>query len=164
VSWRLLTLTAALLLPLSVQAADMPKSGTDSYTVTWVTTSSNSVKMGDRSFDTYEDVGVLRNDTGGAMFNNFAIRIVGSGEIAGKERADRGAEAMTDKDGDQIFCTWEGKPVEGRESGPFKLVGGTGKFAGISGTGEWSFVAYVTDPDDKRARGVVAKKVTWKLP
>ena len=153
----------ALPLPLSVQAADMPKSGTDSYTVTWVTTSSNSVKMGDCSFDTYEDVGVLRNDTGGAMFNNFAIRIVGSGEIAGKERVDRGAEAMTDKDGDQIFCTWEGKTVEGHEFGPFSSLAAPGS-SPVSRGQENGPLSHTSPTRTTSVPGVVTKKVTWKLP
>jgi hypothetical protein len=161
-SWRLLTLTATLLLPLTVQAADLPKSGTDSYTNTWVVTASSSMKLGeDRSFDTYETSGVSRNDAGGAMFNNFGLRILGSGEVAGNERIDRGASISTDKDGDQIFSTYEGKAGA---AGTFKLVGGTGKFTGISGTGEFSLIAFFIDSDDKRARGVFANKATWKLP
>jgi hypothetical protein len=164
ISLKLLILPTALLLPLSVQAAEMSKSGTESITVTWVTTSSSSMKLGDRSFDTYEHAGVMRNAAGKGMFNNFAIRIVGSGETAGKDRIDRGADIFTDRDGDQIFDIWEGKVVEGGEAGTSKITGGTGKFAGISGTGEWSVVDYFIDSDDKRARGVVASKFTWKLP
>ena len=160
----LLILTTALLFPLSVQAADMPKSGTESVTSTWVTTWSSSMKMGDRSFDNYENSGVMRNDAGKGMFHNFADHVVGSGEVVGKDRIDRGGDIWTDRDGDQIFGSWEGKSVEGGEAGTTKITGGTGKFVGITGTVEWSVVDYFIDSDDKRARGVVASKINWKLP
>jgi hypothetical protein len=161
-SWRLLTLTATLLLPLTVQAADLPKSGTDSFTNSYVETVLSTMKLGeDRSFETYELSGVSRNDSGGAMFNNFGVRVLGGGEVAGKEWIDRGADIFTDKDGDQIFLTYEGKVGA---VNTLKLVGGTGKFTGISGTGEWSLIAVFADSDDKRSRVWVDHKVAWKLP
>jgi hypothetical protein len=66
-----------------------------------------------------------------------------------------------DKDGDQIFQT----ATVDSGHGIVNFVGGTGKFAGITGTGE--FTQYTASPikaDDKTVRGVVSVKVNWKLP
>ena len=44
------------------------------------------------------------------------------------------------------------------------LVGGTGKFAGISGTGEFTILQRGLTADDKVFRGIVAEEFHWKLP
>jgi hypothetical protein len=64
-------------------AADIPKSGTDSWTNTWLITSANSITAGDRTFSTYEIEGVARNDAEGPMLNYFGFRAVGSYELMG---------------------------------------------------------------------------------
>jgi hypothetical protein len=43
------------------------------------------------------------------------------------------------------------------------LVAGTGKFAGISGTGEWTVVKFPLKADDKLSRGIVSETVHWKI-
>jgi|HubBroStandDraft_5_1064220.scaffolds.fasta_scaffold377050_1 hypothetical protein len=85
-------------------------------------------------------------------------------EVAGNERVDGGGGVIADRDGDQTFEVWEGKRVEGGETGTTELVGDIGKFAGISGTGEWAIVDYFIDPDDKRARAVISLTFNWKRP
>jgi hypothetical protein len=42
-------------------------------------------------------------------------------------------------------------------------VAGTGKFAGISGTGEWTVLKFPLKSDDKLARGIVSERVHWKI-
>jgi hypothetical protein len=44
----------------------------------------------------------------------------------------------TDKDGDKMYYTWEGKQVEGSWSGEYTYVKGTGKYEGIKGKGTWT--------------------------
>jgi hypothetical protein len=68
---------------------------------------------------------------------------------------------FTDKDGANIFMPYGGR--NGR--GTYQVTGGTGKFAGITGNGE--FVVNMLgqiQSDDKKVRGFVSNKVTWKLP
>jgi hypothetical protein len=160
---RLRALAAASLLPLSTQAADMPKEGTENFTNVLVVTLSNSIQQGTQSFFTYEVDGVARNDAGGPMFNLFGVRCVGmeEGPDPGKFTG-HGTRTYTDADGDNIFMPYS---ATGGRRGTFEVAGGTGKFVGISGNGEW----WRTDPapiksDDKRARPVVSNKVSWKLP
>jgi hypothetical protein len=157
-SKKLLALAALALLPLSVQAADVPKEGTDSYSNVWVQVSSSDVKLGgDRSLGVYEIVG---SAIGGTLFNNMAMRCVGLYEEAGVPD-DTGACTYTDKDGDQIFQrhTQHSKS----EPGHLTFVGGTGKFAGFSGTGEYSIPSVLKPKGDKYLRGIVAHKVEWKI-
>jgi hypothetical protein len=165
-SWRLLTVAAASLLPLSVQAADMPKEGTDAFTNIWAITISNTIQQGTNSFDTYEINGVARNDAGGPMFNFFGLRCVGtSSGPGGGERSEHGTCTYTDKDGDNIFAPYTGKSGHGSARGTYEVAGGTGKFAGITGNGEWwNINPAPIKSDDKRGRGVIANKVSWKLP
>ena len=82
-SCKLLTLAGALLLPLSVQAADIPKEGAVNFTFAWVIGSSTNIQQGTPSFDTYDLVGVTRNDAGGPMFDFFGARCVGADEVSG---------------------------------------------------------------------------------
>jgi hypothetical protein len=53
---------------------------------------------------------------------------------------------------------------KGGEHGTYELVGGTGKFAGITGSGEFFNAGLTIKADDKAMRGVVSNKVSWKLP
>jgi hypothetical protein len=148
----------------AAMAADLPKEGTDTHTNTWVLPSSDTIKLGDRSYTTFELAGVSRNESGGTMFNNMVLRCLGAFELIGSEAQHSSADCTyTDKDGDQIFervvATCPCKANEGEAT----LVGGSGKFAGISGKEEFSAVFLLT-PDDKRLRGIVTHyNVHWKI-
>jgi hypothetical protein len=159
-SWKLLTIAVASLLPLSVQAAETPKEGTANFTNAFVSVSSNAIQQGTRTFNTYEINGVARNDAGGTMFNMFGQRCVGMLESIGSDISDHGTCTYTDKDGDSIFTPYSGK--NGHET--YELAGGTGKFAGITGSGEYSIDPTPIKSDDKRVRHVASSKVSWKLP
>ena len=60
----LLSMIALLLAPITVLAGEMPKEGTDSFTNTWLVTTLNSMKVGDRTLGTYEVSGVHQNVQG----------------------------------------------------------------------------------------------------
>ncbi len=159
-SLRLLLLTTLPLLPITVRAGELPKDGTGSFTNEWLMTSSSSVKVGDRTLGTYELSGVHRNDNGEAM-NNMGMRCLGIYDVAGSApEQEHGACIYTGNDGDQIMGTFERKTADG---GIETFVAGTGKFAGISGTGEWTILQFPVKADDKLPRGIVGEKVHWKL-
>lgn len=157
-STRLAFMSALLLAPLSAQAADMPKQGTDSYTTIYVTTASNTMKLGDRTVTNYDISGATRNDNGGPMFNNMSARCLGMVEVVGSDSTNRGTCVDMDADGDQVFSTYEAKG----NAGAHTFVGGTGKYAGISGTAPYTRQAVKTS--DGRAMSIVSHKATWKLP
>jgi hypothetical protein len=148
----------AVTLPLSV-SAQTPKEGTDSFTNTWQQSGPNSLKLGDRTVGTYELSGIHHNDSSGV---NMGMRCLGIYEDAGTGAPHgQGACIVADKDGDQIMTKFE---QDNLNSGTETLVGGTGKFAGISGTGEYTVLQRGLHADDKVSRAVVAEKLHWKLP
>ena len=159
-SLRLLLLMTVLpLAPITVLAGEMPKEGTDSFTNTWLITTSNTMKVGDRTLGTYEVGGVHQNVQGDAT-TDMGMRCLGIYDDADKARKEHGACTFTDNDGDEIMATYERKTAEG---GVETLVAGTGKFAGISGTGEWTVLKFPLKADDKLSRGIVSEKVRWKI-
>jgi hypothetical protein len=146
------------ILPLSVNA-ETAKEGTDDFTNTWLATGSSPLKTGDRTVGTYELNGVHRNNNSGA---NMGMRCLGISEVVGTGvEHDHGACIFADKDGDQIMITYQNNS---ETTGTETLVSGTGKFAGISGTGEYTALQRRLHADDKVNRGIVAEKVHWKLP
>jgi len=154
-------LTAALpLISLTVQAADVPKEGSANYTATNVHIYSASMKLGDQLAWLSDVSGIVRNDDGGAMFNNMGQRcfIVG-GMVTGEDAWGQGTCIMSDKDGDQIFLNWQGKQGN---TGVVAFAAGSGKYAGISGGGEYTY-QHVKSPED-RGLDIVRHKVHWKLP
>jgi hypothetical protein len=157
---RLWLLAILPLFPITVQAGDMPKEGTDSITNTWMITSSSTLKVGDHSLTIAEFSGITRNDTGGPMFNNMGFHCIGATQITGTASHGQGACTWTDKDNDQILANYESQSAG---VGLSTLVAGTGKFSGISGASEWT-VQYPIKADDKFNRGIGSEKVHWKLP
>jgi hypothetical protein len=156
----LLPKTVLPLVPITVLAGEMPREGTDSFTNTWLITTSNIMKVGDRTLGTYEVSGVHQNVQGDAT-TDMGMRCLGIYDDAGKARAqEHGACTFTDNDGDKIMATYERKTAEG---GIETLVSGTGKFAGISGNGEWTVLKFPLKADDKLSRGIVSEKVHWKI-
>jgi len=159
-SLRFLLPAAVLpLVPITVLAGETPKEGTDSFTNTWLITTSNTMKVGDRTLGTYEVSGVHQNVQGDAT-TDMGMRCLWIYDVGGNTpRREHGACTFTDNDGDEIMATYERKTAEG---GTETLVAGTGKFAGISGTGEWIVLKFPLK-DDKLSRGVVSETVRWKI-
>jgi hypothetical protein len=153
-------LSTALFFGTVVMAADLPKQGTDSFTNFWVATSA-TIQQGSRTFSTWEINGVARNDAGGRMFDLFGMRCIGLVEGL----SDRGTCTYTDSDGDNIFAPFNGNgDGKGGEHGTYDVIGGTGKFAGITGSGEYLNPGRPIKADDKAPRGAVSNKISWKLP
>ena len=159
-SLRFLLPAAALpLVPITVLAGETPKERTDSFTNTWLVTTLNTMKVGDRTLGTYEVSGVHQNVQGDAT-TDMGMRCLGIYDVAGKARAEHGACTFTDNDGDEIMATYERTTAQG---GIETLVAGTGKFVGISGTGEWTVVKFPVKADDRMSRGIVSETVHWKI-
>jgi hypothetical protein len=156
----LLPTTVFLLAPIAALAGETPKEGTDSFTNTWLITTSNTMKVGDRTLGTYEVSGIHQNVQGDAT-TDMGMRCLGIYDDAGKARTrEHGACTFTDNDGDRIMATYERTTADG---GIESLVAGTGKFTGISGTGEWTVLKFPLKADDKLSRGIVSEKVHWKI-
>jgi hypothetical protein len=153
-------LFAALLAAPLARTAELPRSGTDSYATTYVTAAFVTMKLGERTVTTYDSSGITRNESGGPMFNTMGTRCLGTREVVGGEALNRGSCIDSDTDGDQIFSTYEAKGAKGAK-GTHVFIGGTGKYAGMSGTADYTSQS-VKSPDG-RGMTLVIHQSNWKL-
>jgi hypothetical protein len=98
--------------------------------------------------------GVTRNALGQPVFDNMSAHcLVLSNVIGGKSRTT-GACRETDSDGDTVFTSFDGEAQ--------KLIGGTGKYKGISGS-----ALYTLTPEPSPRPGTLAysakQSVTWTI-
>jgi hypothetical protein len=78
-------------------------------------------------------VGIVRSKDADKTFDNLAIHCLEETRARGSNYAFTGTCIETDADGDKIFLGYEGP-----ESGLITLIGGTGKYAGLEGSGKWT--------------------------
>lgn len=159
---RALPLLLGLSLIDTAIAADLPRQGEDSYTIEFITVSSRSMKISDRTVYLDEFSGVSRNDKGAGMFHRMGVRCLGLHEGGSPQAVSRGTCTDTDADGDQIFSTYESRAVDGKPSRFHTFVGGTGKYAGMTGRAEYSLVPIKSS--DGTVMFSVAHRASWKLP
>ena len=105
----------------------MPQKGTTNYAIYFTFHKLAELKMeGTGSQWVEEQVGISRNTDGKPFFDQMSVRCVGYVQEVKEDRTlNNGACVETDKDGDQVFATYDKKA--------HYLVGGTGKYKGISG-------------------------------
>jgi hypothetical protein len=96
--------------------------------------------------------------------NLRAIRCYGTSEAFADGSTMSGGQCVTaDPNGDKMFFRWQrdrtkrGEPVAGR----YIFTGGTGKWTGLSGGGEYVYTGLALPPDGK---GVSRWRVTRELP
>jgi hypothetical protein len=139
----LVLLFASSLARASSQAGEMAKQGSDSTTTYFVEIPTSVGQI--------EYIGIIRTESGDAMFDNMGVHstgLSGEGFFAG-----HGKSTIIDSFGDKVFTTWE--------KGASHYVGGTGKYAGISGEGVWSCV-HRPAPDGWSV-DICQGKSNWKL-
>jgi hypothetical protein len=140
-----------LLVVCFVSAASAQKTGTESYTTYYVTVSATSLQLGaDRTITATEFQGVTRSEPAGGMFDNMTARCVGTREVAAGIMTSQGSCSEMYPDGSQTFTTYFSKgPISSQLTGVHTFVGGTGKYAGISGKAEYTAKA-LKAPDTAR--------------
>jgi hypothetical protein len=122
----------------AASAQELPKSGSISVHTAWKDVGEAQTVAEGHLQGHGSVVGVSFNDTGAGplhlgaascFYTFFAIDGVGS---------NKGYCAFGDADGDRIFTDWTGKVgVPGGDEGINVIAGGTGKYAGITGSGPW---------------------------
>lgn len=134
-----ITLIAALM-ALHIGAAEagqvekLPPSGKARFQVSYVQWASHDVEMADRAgFGSMEFGGITRNMDGKGWFDRMAEYCTGQYYWgSGNTQPGNGSCLYVDADGDQIMVNWSSTaPYDGTK----QIVGGTGKYAGITGQG-----------------------------
>jgi hypothetical protein len=77
-------------------------------------------------------------------FHDTAAQCYGSWTLVDGEYADQGSCEYTDPSGDRFFGVYRRK---NQELGQWRVTGGTGKFAGMIGTGNWEAITRAKAPD-----------------
>jgi hypothetical protein len=149
-----------------IAGAEMIKEGTGTGTNVYTATSTVAPLDKERFAMTYEAIGVNLSDTGEGPFHNMSTHNVGVIYFDKGVGKLLGYMTMTDPDGDKVLVEIkEDKtlPPPNPNKGTGKFIGGTGKFAGIEGTVEYT--RYYTRPSKEGvAQAVSHSKATWKIP
>ena len=102
-----------------------------------------------RIFYMWEEKGIQTVFQGSKLLDGMALFNVGVSDINTKTGigSGHGVIECTDRDGDKIYTTWEGKGVGGPWSGSWTFVRGTGKFEGLKGKATWSSFTVAPNQD-----------------
>lgn len=129
----------ALVSALQAGADQLPKTGSISFHTGWKAVG-EAVEVADQRMQGHGSLmGATFNDKGSGPLHRgpascfyvfFAVE--GSGK-------NKGFCTFSDADGDRIFTDFTGASTsDGRGTGTNQIVGGTGKYSGIQGSGPWS--------------------------
>jgi hypothetical protein len=114
---------------------------------------------------TFEAFGVAVADSESNPFHNSSVRIIGSGLVLKGAYTEVGSIGWTLTDGSQIFGTYEGKGIGGGKlKGSCNLIGGTGKFAGITGESDLERFNVPKPAMKGTIQGYIKFTGNWKLP
>jgi len=145
--------------------AQIPKEGSSSYIIGYSGTY-KTVAMGQERIQiTYEVLGVIVSDASDCILQNASLRCIGSYHvIKGAYEDDSGFCVCTRPDGDQLFTSYKASGRLGAVGkGTVTYVGGTGKFIGIQGSGEFTRIG-VRPAAEGTLQGYNRVKEYYKLP
>jgi hypothetical protein len=132
----LFTAAAFALSAPALAAEPFPPSGSAKLAAYTVCRSAVIVDMGPvGSNSSAECTGIVKTQDGSKLLDNQAMRCLEEAKARPEGYAFTGTCTQTDADGDKLFLTYEGP-----ESGDIALLGGTGKYADVTGKGTWSVV------------------------
>ena len=124
----------ALVAPPASAAEPFPKSGQAKLAAYTVCRSLAIIDMGPvGSQSSAECQGIVKSLEGPSPLDNMAIHCLEESKARVEGYRFDGTCVQSDGDGDKIFLTYEGP-----ESGPVAILGGTGKYQGLTGDGDWS--------------------------
>jgi hypothetical protein len=116
---------------------------------------------------TWENFGSVASDTGQGLFHGTTVRCMGA-FFSGKESWESDASCIyTMKDGEKVFFSGKLGGKAGTPTPPAKgltkIIGGTGKYAGMQGRNE--YVSYtLRPPSEGTMQHLNRSKITYKLP
>jgi hypothetical protein len=128
-----------LLTPAAFAAEGMPEKGTTPYVTHFVFRPLMSIDVsGVGTVTTLEATGTTDNMKGEKMLDKMSARCLALNVQSGEKKFIDGACVLADADGDKIFSTFDTRDVDKSQPemscGTHVITGGTGKYAGITGT------------------------------
>jgi hypothetical protein len=135
-------------------AAEFPKTGEAEYDTYYIDTVVSKIDSGAGTGAIVEETGVTRNVKGEGPFHDMSVSCLYHWSVVGETNHVDGSCVETDKDGDNILTTFDGKN--------HYMKGGTGKYKGITGTVPYT-VKWLHKTVDGRSGLVVNHKATWEI-
>ena len=114
----------------------------------------------------HEGHGLALNDAGEGFLHDTSFHEAGAFHAVNgvyDEAGDRGFFVFFDSDKDQVLLTYVAHGSLAATTATFKLVGGTGKYDGITGGGKWTWKS-VTPADEGTFQGYISATGDYKLP
>lgn len=142
-----------------VGAQQLPKSGSIGFHTGWKDTADvNEVAPG-RFQGQDRAVGTTFNDKGSGPLHLGPANCSGAFVVTDGSGPVKGYCAFGDPDGDRIFTDFTGNITPTGAEGTNMIIGGTGKYAGITGSGPWKCKG-----SGKNGELQCAQRFDYKLP
>lgn len=135
-------------------AAEFPKTGSAEYDTYYVDNTLAKIDSGAGTGGIVDSTGITRNVKGEGPFNDMSVRCLYHWSSVGETFHYNGSCVETDKDGDNVFTTFD--------DNNHYLMGGTGKYKGITGTVPYTVVE-LHEAVGGRGAIVVNHKATWEI-
>jgi hypothetical protein len=122
---------------ITANAQQLPKSGSISFHTGWKATG-EALTVADKHMQGHGSVvGVTFNDKGAGPLHLGSAECFYTFFVVDGRGKNKGFCAFGDADGDRIFTDWYGTVSPDGDQGTNEIAGGTGKYAGIQGSGPW---------------------------
>ena len=135
-------------------AAEFPKTGSAEYDTYYADNTVAKIDSGVGSGSIVDSTGITRNVKGEGPFHDMSVRCLYHQSLVGETYHYNGSCVETDKDGDSVFTTFDDTH--------HYLMGGTGKYKGITGTAPYTVVG-LHDAVGGRTAEIVNHKITWAI-
>jgi hypothetical protein len=135
-------------------SAEFPKTGEAEYDSYYVDNVLAKIDSEAGTGGIVEETGITRNVKGEGPFHDMSVRCLYHWSLVGATRHSNGSCVHTDKDGDNVFATFDDNTTY--------LMGGTGKYKGITGTVRYTEVP-LHDTVGGRQAVIVNHKATWQI-
>ena len=113
---------------------------------------------------THEGSGIYVSDTEEGFLNNASIYFLGTLHSVKGVFEESGFMVFALPDGDKVYATWKGTGNLGKDAkGTITYVGGTGKYAGITGGDEYTRTG-LQRASKKVWAAITTHTGNWKLP
>lgn len=152
----------------NVLSADWPKQGTTSYVTHFMMHPTTTIDLGNLGKAiALEMVGTTVNINGEKLMDKMTAQCVAVQIVSKAQNYIDGGCVLTDKDGDKIFSTFDTREHEGSlprfTCGTHIIVGGSGKYKGMSGKEPFSCAILPTAAGDVWSGMDIEHQLTYKF-
>ena len=164
IGWVVFFVTLGLIFSVSTAYSEMAKEGSHSGK-NYSTGTSKAIPMGEERLHlTLEGSGIYVSDEKDGFLNNASMHLLGTLHAVKGVFEDSGFIVFNLPDGDKVYATWKGTGNLGKDAkGTISYVGGTGKYAGLTGGGEYNR-GHVPNASKSVWAAITTHKGNWKLP